>query len=657
MAPTPLRLPTALIFGIALGTPAFAQSDAGTPATIADAGVPAAIADAGTREPTAEPTTSNRVNTEALRMSIDARLDAANREIRELKDQMKLLMANQSQATTGWQADWIANKRKLEFVTFDGYLRVRPDLFYNFNLWGRSSAGTPYTDPSGYTLWPVSTTSNSERTNEGINMRFRVEPTLNISEEVRIRAQFDILDNITWGSTPSYSYSRNASNGYAYDRNQFGLFSTSQNTPSSGINSVSDAIAVKLVWAEVATPIGLLRFGRMPAQWGMGILYNDGNDIDSDYGDNFDRVSFTVEPVHGWFIVPMYQINIGGTSSLTQQFGGQSFNLSSTDASRSYLIAIARKDTEAERAQKLAAGGTVFNFGLHFEYRAQSNDSVNYYNPSSYGTQGLSPTQASATWVPRRGQLFIPDLWAKVEGRRWKVEAEVAAILGSITNRALTPAGASDPGQDQSLYVYEVGGAINGEYRFLNGDLEVGAEIGVASGDKSPGFGVYNRRVGKGSNGQAQPGDIDGPQYTCSTIGTCANNQITNYTFNPAYRVDMILYREILGSVTDSIYVKPRIKYRIVRGFEAWFSLLYSRAMFVESTPSYIYGNNDASLGVELNVGARYETDDGFFGQIQYGVLFPLAGFSRTVGNPGTTSSQVPLEVAHAVRAILGVKF
>jgi hypothetical protein len=235
-------------------TLAFAQADGGTPVAA---------------------TTPSTGSSEAeLRKEFEAKLDAARREVKELREEMRAQLATQSVAQ-GWQEDWVDEKRKLELVTFDGYLRVRPDLFYKFDM-GRGP------DAADYTTFPRSPTSTNDRTQAGVNMRFRFEPTINVSEEVRVRAQIDALDNLIWGSTPDYAFSRNAANGYWLDRNEFSIFSTSQTTQRSGINSLQDSIAFKRVWGEVSTPVGILRFGRMPSHWGLGMMWNDGNGIDND---------------------------------------------------------------------------------------------------------------------------------------------------------------------------------------------------------------------------------------------------------------------------------------------------------------------------------------------------------------------------------------
>jgi uncharacterized protein (TIGR04551 family) len=591
-------------------------------------------------------------DSEALRRDFDAKLEAARREVKELREEMKAQLASQSTAQ-GWQEDWVDEKRKLELVTFDGYFRTRPELFYKFNFWGQNSAGVPVTDPSGYTLWPTSPTSNQERTNAGVNMRFRLEPTINVSEEVRIRSQIDMLDNVVWGSTPNYAYSRNASNNYAYDTNNFSLFSNSQAPVTAGVNSLTNSIALKRVWGEISTPVGMLRFGRMGSHWGLGMLYNDGNGIDSDWGDTVDRVSFTAEPIPGWYFTPMLDFNVEGPLSVRQASGGQQFDLSNSDDVHSFIIAIARKDTETERRAKLDSGGFVFNFGLHFTYKVQRNDAVDLLSQPFGTTDGQSPTAQSVSWVQRQGSLFTPDVWVKFERKNLRIEGEFAAILGSIQNRALTGSTATSPGFDQSLYVYQFGGVLQGEYRILNGDLEFGVDVGVASGDKAPGYGYYPRRK---NSSPTQPGDIDGAQYNCPSTGGCLDNQITNFRMNQDFRVDMILYREILGGITDSIYVKPRVKYRIIQGFEAFVSGIYSRSLFWESTPGSLYAsaaNGDPSLGIELNAGARYETEDGFFGQLQYGILFPLGGFHRVDANGNGINSDNP----QALRAVVGIKF
>ena len=634
-----------LLAAIALSSSiVFAQVDAGTSAS-PDAGSEPIAAVSGT-------------SSDDLRREFEAKLEAARRETRELREEMRAQLATQSVAS-GWQEDWVGEKRKLELVTIDGYLRARPDLFYKFDM-GRG------TDQAGYPLFPRSPNSPNDRTQAGVNGRFRLEPTINVSEEIRIRSQIDMLDNLVWGSTPDYAYSRDAANNYYADANQFSIFSMSQTTQRSGINSIQDSIAVKRVWGEISTPVGILRFGRMPSHWGLGMLYNDGSGIDNDYGDTVDRVSFTAEPIPHLYITPMMDFVTEGRTSARTLEGGQPFDLSQADDGNAYNIAVQWRDTEQERLAKLNANQLVFNAGLHFSYRTQRFDDPALANPllTNGGTEGMTGASPTSTgFVLRKTDLFTPDLWAKVETKDFRIEAEAAAILGLMRGHANNIM--DTDANSQSLYVYQFGGVIQGEAKLLNGDLEIGGEIGFASGDKAPGFGNYTRRRGTANGGAATvSGDTDGQQYKCTNgcTGPGNDDEITNFRFNRDYRVDMIMYREILGGVTDSFYVKPKAKYRIVQGFEAFVAGIYSRAIFAESAPGAAYSNGDANLGIELNGGVRYETEDGFFGQVQYGILFPLGGFARNDGtttdsNGRITGQAITLDNPQAVRAVIGIRF
>jgi uncharacterized protein (TIGR04551 family) len=627
-----------LLAALALGSaPAFAQTDATAPSS-------ASAAPSG--------------DTEALKRDFDAKLEAARKEVKELREELRAQLATQSIAS-GWQEEWVEEKRKLELLTFDGYLRTRPDLFYKFDL-GRGP------DPAGYSLWPRSPVSSGlqsgERTQTGINMRFRFEPTLNISEEVRIRSQIDALDNVVWGSTPDYAFSRNASNGYAYDLNQYSIFSNSQVPPSAGINALNDSVRVKRLYGEISTPVGILRFGRMGSQWGLGMLHNDGTGIDNDYGDTVDRLMFVAEPVSGWYITPMVDVLVSGPTSLRQTAGGQPFDLSQSDTAMSYNIAIARRDTDSEARAKLDSGQSVLNYGIRFDWRTQKTDSIDVLS-QPFTQEGEDPNSPTFQHVLRNTNLLMPDLWGKFERKNFRLEAEAAAVMGWMDNRALSAADAALAGV-QSLNFWQFGGVVQGEYKFLNGDLEVGGEVGFASGDKKPGYGYFTRRKGSGPNGQTEYGDIDGSQVRCQqssggTICDSGGNIIRNFRFNPDYRVDMILYRELLGGITDSIYVKPRISWRITQGFHVFAAVIYSRAIYAESTPSAHVVNGtfsgSADLGLEANVGARYETEDGFFAILQYGGLIPLAGLGGV--NPQNPSQPYQLDWAQALRANLGIRF
>jgi uncharacterized protein (TIGR04551 family) len=520
-------------------------------------------------------------------------------------------------------------------------------------------------DPSGYELWPRSPASQKDRTEAGVNMRFRFEPTFNISEEVRIRTQIDMLDNVLMGSTPDYAFSRDPL--HQYDLNQYDIFSMSQVAPQSGINSLESSIKINRVWGEVSTPVGILRFGRMGSHWGLGMLHNDGNCLDCDLGDTVDRIQFVAEPISGWYIAPAIDFNVEGPY---YAFNGVPFDLSNSDDAHSLVIAAARRDTESQARAKLDSGGTVFNFGVHFTYRWQKDDPQDFYG-GPFGTEGngtnllpngaVAPNNAYGGYVQRWAKLFMPDVWLKLERKDFRVEVEAAMIAGDIFNAATSGANGAST-SPTSLGVLQFGAVLQAEYRLLDQALKIGLEVGFASGDPAPGFGYYPRRVTKGVNGATIPGDIDGQQYNCPPVGGCSgagfDNQITNFRFNPSFRPDLILFREIIGGVTDALYFKPNASYRVADGFNVFAALIYSRAIYTSSTPSASNGKGDPNLGIEINAGARYETEDGFFGQLEWGILFPLQGLANNNTTAiSYTGVPVDLESAQVLRASIGIRF
>ncbi|HEX8435360.1 TIGR04551 family protein [Archangium sp.] len=588
----------ALLVASATATAQTPESQTGTPAP-AQENAPATPAPEGADS-----------TEERIRQEVDKRLEAAKQEMRE---EIRAQLATQS-LSSDWQEEWVEEKRKLEIFTMDGYFRLRPNLLYQFDL-GRAP---------GRELFPRSPRT-TERTQSGADMRLRLEPTFNISEEVRVKVQLDALDNVLLGSTPLSSYPDNAF--YLFD-----IFNDGQTPPRSALNSVKDSVMVREAYGEVSTPVGLLRFGRMNAQWGLGVLRNDGSCLDCDFGDRVDRVMFVTEPLEGFYVTPMLEFNDEGQGFYNKSDEGPQYDASSADDSHSWVLAVARRDTPQQVKAKLDNNQGVLNYGLHFSWRTER------FSPARNDSGAVDPAQG---FVRRNATLYIPDVWLRYEERNFRVEFEVAANIGSVET-AVNVEGAV---QNQALDVLNFGGVLQGEYRLLNGQLNLQAEVGFASGDRAPGFGAYPGREGAGT---AVAGDADGPQFTCG-IGGCSDRLIRNFRFNRAYRVDNILWRELVGTVTDAVYVKPTVRYTLTQGFDVFGSAIYSQSIFAESTPSF----TDKSLGIETNLGARYETEDGFIAKVEWSVLFPLGGLQ----DANEDLRPAELATAQSVRGVMGIRF
>ncbi|WP_163998117.1 TIGR04551 family protein [Pyxidicoccus caerfyrddinensis] len=581
--------------------------DGSAPAPAATEAAPAAPA-----SPSAEPPPA-AAGTAAQGDSVSREdLDAAKQELRE---EIRAEAAKQSVDSSEWNEEYPEEKRKLEVFTLDGYFRLRPTLFYKFDL-GKQP---------GQELFPRSPRSAGENTQSFATMRLRMEPVFNISEQVSLKMEVLGLDNVVLGSQPDNLYPGD-------QHNLFGVFSESQD---SAVDMLEDSIKLRRAYGEVKTPVGILRFGRMGSQWGLGMLRNDGTCFDCDFGDTVDRIQFVTNPFEGWYVTPMLDFNAEGVVD-GRGSQGEPVDLTQSDDSTGWVLAIARRDTDAVIRSKLDNNQAVLQYGLHFTYRTQNWE----YDASTQNGTGTG-------FIPRSASLYVPDLWLRYEERSWRLEFELAGMFGNIGNRALDVGGINDPTQNQSLRVAQFGGVAQGEVKVAKNKLSLGLEVGFASGDKAPGFGNYPARPGSGNNGFTEPGDSEGPQFRCGS-GGCSDNAIRNFRFNRDYRVDLILWREIIGGITDAFYVRPSAKYTITEGFDLYARLIYSQALYSESTPSF----TSSALGVEANVGADYKTEDGFIAGVAYGILFPMSGLQEF-----DPTLRADFETPQTIRGWLGISF
>jgi uncharacterized protein (TIGR04551 family) len=564
----------------------------------------------------------------------------------EMRDEVRAEIQGAQSAKELMETAGSGDRPKLDLLQLNGYLRVRGDLLDNLDL--RRAV-----DPSGYFLFPRPFLDQAHRgTITSANMRFRLEPTLNVSEQVRVLAQVDMLDDIVLGSTPEGLYARS-------DRVPLPFGATTQVPPVDGVNADRSSIAVKRAWGEVQTPVGLLSFGRMPSSWGLGILSHAGAGLDDDFGDTVDRLQFALTPLRTplgpLVLVPMYEIVATGVTSQDVGSGrglGQPFDRDQADDAKAIGLKIVRMDTDEEMKRKHERGEGSFSFGAWYMYKSQGYEAQVQGNttvPSegrptdpTAGSPAAGVNTAPGAMIRRDAYAHTLDLWTRWQTKRFRLEAEFAGIIGQIGNVSNDPANPVGP-----VLLRQFGGTVQAAWKLADGKLTLGGEVGMASGDSNPGMG---NQPGRGTAG-CEPDSVNGGQ-TCNVEGAQYRVgdrvlDIRNFRFNQAYRVDMVLWREILGGVTDAWYLKPNARYEIFEGLSATLAVIYSQAMYASSTPSGIH----APLGLEADLGLQYRTDDGFQASLAYGVLQPLDGLGYQVPNGRE------LTRGHALRAGLAIKF
>ncbi|WP_437979912.1 TIGR04551 family protein [Sorangium sp. So ce117] len=573
--------------------------------------------------------------------------------------------------------DWWSHARPT--FEFHGYYRLRWELFNSFAL-GRiglrnealwpQPADNSYKESTISLCNPSETTSGGTRsfdsckndTQAGANMRFRLNPELHISDNLRILTQVDLLDNVVLGSTPDgYANQPAAGGGYQVARrggySPLGAFSSTQWAPSAGINSTKDSISVKRIWGEYMTPVGLLRFGRMPNHWGLGMVANSGDGYDSDYQSTVDRLMFVtgIKKYDIYFAGAWDWANEGATSASIQDLEGQPYDLAQSDDVDQYVfVAVRRKNPELQKLE-LARGNMVMNGGVYFAYRQQTlaNDVTagDTTTTAPSAALGQSADNVAAGYVHRGAEMIIPDVWFQLLYKKFRFELEAAMIYGSLDLRGQ---GESDYAnvispKDTGWGVRQFGLATQAELTEMEGRLRVHFGFGYATGDDdAPALEPRGTQLGA----------MDPQNSTDRTYST--------FRFHPDYRVDQILFRNILSRVQGAYYFRPGVDWDFARDKNGQRAGLGAAAIWSRASEFLQAPGNSRDLGIELNAQLYFQSKDGtlnddpdkmggFYTAVQYGVLFPLGGLGQLRGDDAV--QKIDLETAQTVRWYLGILF
>ncbi|MBL9023359.1 MAG: TIGR04551 family protein [Myxococcales bacterium] len=575
-----------------------------------------------------------------------------------------------------------------------GYYRVRSELFSHFalgraddpraSLWPQpvddddsvtlDAAGNPVRRVTnlcgGDPLNPEPCESNLQA---GANTRFRVMPELVISDNLRVVALVDLFDNLVLGSTPEfYSNLPKAGGGYAVKTRggyvPIGGFAATQWAPSAGENSIVDSIVVKRAYGEYKSPIGTLRFGRQDSHWGLGMVENSSNGIDDDYGTVVDRLMFTAGlPQFDLYGSLMWDFgNEGATNALflacegSQECGqsqqqGQRYDVMQSDDLDQWGIRVYRQVNPDRAKLALSRGDVVLNGGFYGVYRKQTFD-------SRYAL-GDTPRELSPTLVRRGLESVQPDVWGQLLWGTLRVELEASMVWGGIENTD-TQGGNnysnpnSDNADDDGWDLRQFGFALEADWRAVEDRLRIGFATGFATGDDDvegiAGFGGLDAS-------RAPLGGLDAQLTRDRTFST--------FRFHPDYRIDLILWRNILQRIQSAYYFRPSVEYDFLKSpsgqrFGGGASFVWSRASEFVQTPG-----NAEDLGFEIDgslyyqaQGGTFSVDDdkmtGFFAKLQYGVLVPLPGLGYL---PGEEARLAPedrgLDIPQILRLYLGILY
>ncbi len=475
-------------------------------------------------------------------------------------------------------------------IEVEGYFRTRGEILHNLDL----DRGPT---PSGDHLFPRPLSDTGGNTLRHTDMRLRTDlRAYSPVGAAAVNLRVDVLDNVGFGSMPE---------------------GPPQTTASQ---QPIETMRIRRAYGEALTPVGLIAVGRMGSHWGLGMLTHGGDELDSDSGDAADRIAFMTPMVsHIWAVA--FDATWSGPQTRRRD-GNRSLDLDPADNVRAVTVAMMRFDSDESIQRRRDAGRTTLNYGTYFSFRWQDQDVPAHYLPAG------EPDDLDSSDVMYRGfRAHAVDVWGRLVLPFAELEAEVAMLQAQIDQASVVP-GAEFTEPIRSL---QFGGALESEVWAEGWPVGFGVDTGFASGDPAPGFGAFPGPF----DDPGEPGDLDGPQSNPPD-----DNRVDNFRFHPDYRIDQILFREIIGTVTDAVYLRPHLTWRVGEWgpgrLHAGLAAIASWSMQPTSTPG-----QRRPLGLEINPSLLYESYGTFSFAVDHGVLFPFAGLD----NPQAGRSASPAQV------------
>ncbi len=519
-------------------------------------------------------------------------------------------------------------------LEWHGYFRFRSALFAEadlgtyFALTEEESTATSlflpplsrnFVNSSGGASFAQYIKDNSENTLGTATMRLRLAPIIHLSPSIRLGTRIDVLDNIVLGSTPDYMYGGRALPGVVVD-----TMTQSQVPPSSGINSFSDSLSVKEAWAEwdigaaedgTGLPLGTLKLGRFAWGWGLGIYASTGdyergngvltplerfNALDADSANYLDRVQWQL-PVAGLRLHAAYAFLATGPNSNLYGTSLRPYDLDDIDDVNQLELAVttlpSTSDEWADYRKRLTSGRPALDWGFLVSYRYQDMAFA-----SDLATGNGSANFSDLELRKRNAWLVVPDLFARMDWRpdpttRIYLGLEATTLVGSIGNPSGTPG-------EESVDIRQWGAAF--ESNITMGMVSFGLDLGVASGDSPEMVAVASGRE----------------------VPWAGDNSWDSFAFNRNYKIDMLLYREVLGGISNTMYFRPHFDFDIIPTEQNSFGGLISGIYGLSLDPD-AYAGDSRHLGVELDAMLFYEEANHFMATLAFGVLLPMWAMDR----------------------------
>ena len=390
----------------------------------------------------------------------------------------------------------------------------------------------------------------------------------------------------------------------------FGMFGNSvpyqtEQRQSYSLQSRGSPITAQRFWGEFITDLGTFQAGRVPLNWGLGIVWNSGDTLWSRYMSTGDAIRW-IAKFGAFSFIPSFIVSSTGNT-----IGG------SCVANNSGVC------------QTGIGTGGVTDYSLILKYDNSEEDletGVNIIKRLAGANQdprgGLITSVSASSSSPTTGEMnyLTYDFFAKKKINHFTFSGEVPVITGSIA------------GLQYHSY------AIAGEAEWKKSEnWELSLKLGHASGQNDTG----------GPGIDAYRAFYFHPNYKIAMI--LFNYQLANFagpqTQNNPNIPAQNLQSPYASSISDAQYIALS---SVIRPTDKWSfkpSLIYARAPQTAISGQYFYNawtqsqssepavkNQGSSLGWEFDLSITFQWDDAFQFVLDQGFFFPgnFYAFSNT---------------------------
>lgn len=479
-------------------------------------------------------------------------------------------------------------------VDWSGYFRADHNFVHNYQMdksspgYSNSGAGGEYIAGQG----SKSTTFSS--------VYMKLKPKVLVNDNVIVRSEWNVGDPV------------------------YGLFG--RNVPredrtnpfSTGKDGMS--LSVSRLWLDTHTDFGTIQVGRAPMHWGLGVIFNSGD-------QPFDRYQSTSDTIRlvskfGYLsLMPIYAKNAMGRNLAGSSDPLLNTTIRGSDDVTDYGLSLSYNNPEED-----LEGGALF-------YKRNASDSQNsYFYPAG------SATYVAGGANGMNVKLF--DFYVRKSWTKWEVGAELPIYSGDIGD--MNGAGSRNTYKATALAAEAAYKGESWKHQVRFGSVPGQSPATTGARGKSFGAMQFHRayKLGQilfgynlGQFGQVNPDPV--------SAGTAPLASVSPYD----------------SAITNAKYLMLSSE----KKWEQWgmnFGLVYAQANEVASAGKDAYNHRTKSwftsvasqndkMGLELDFGLSYNWDDNISFGADLGMLFPGKYFeyinSATKTSPADTVTALSL--------------